>query len=374
VIGSLLTVALAVVIPYAHPCRATLPRGPAVPAPIVLRTSCGGFQLTRDGRVNRLPRHWFARHGGGTGRRYGADIAVRRTRAGRFLLLRHGRVIWRSRGLYRNDGGAIAFGPNEFAFVTYRRGVFLTDLKGPERLVMRGRGLFPYAFTRASELLVTTNVGRISVIARDGSVLRRYRFRQRNGVAFDDRTETLYFIGIDGVLSAAQGPRLRSVRALSGVDGMMSFARPGLLIFSGQRQVAVRRLDGSLVASARWRSRLDVFDSGLSVSTGGDEFSFRLSDAHPGARSGTAVLYVLHAGESRARTIYRHRLGPAGCGVGASMFWHGRFLLYSTLAGQRRIFDSSRHEAAIRLDPLVRALPHRRFGERGEVYWASDFH
>ena len=48
-----------------------------------------------DGRVSRLPRHWFAKHGGGTGRRYGADIAVRRTHAGQFILLLHERVIGR---------------------------------------------------------------------------------------------------------------------------------------------------------------------------------------------------------------------------------------------------------------------------------------
>src|SRR5438477_12186019 len=127
----LLALALATSSPQARPCRAALPRGPAVPAPIVLQTSCGGYELATDGRVSRLPRHWFAKHGGGTGRRYGADISVRRTPAGRFILLRDGRAIWRSRGLYRNDGADVAFGPREFAFAAYRRGIFMTGLNGP---------------------------------------------------------------------------------------------------------------------------------------------------------------------------------------------------------------------------------------------------
>ena len=101
---AVLLAALAVAAP-AHPCRAPLPKGPAVPAPIVLRTSCGGFLLTPSGRVTRLPRHWFARHGGGTGRRWGAQLNVRRNRAGAYFLLRHGHVVWRSHALYLTEAG-----------------------------------------------------------------------------------------------------------------------------------------------------------------------------------------------------------------------------------------------------------------------------
>jgi hypothetical protein len=153
---------------------------------------------------------------------------------------------------------------------------------------------------------------------------------------------------------------------------MMSVARPGLLAFIGERDVVVRRPDGSLVASARWpRSRVDLFDSSLSVSPDGREFSFRLSDAHPGARSGTAVVYVLRAGQSRAQAIYRHHLGPSGCAVGANMSWHGRFLLYSSADGQRAIIDS---QSGRRLDlTKLAGLPRLAPAERASAYWASDF-
>jgi hypothetical protein len=63
------TAALALAAPL-HPCRAAIPAGPPVPAPIVMWTSCGAYRLARDGRVAALPRHWLARHSGGTGRRW----------------------------------------------------------------------------------------------------------------------------------------------------------------------------------------------------------------------------------------------------------------------------------------------------------------
>ena len=61
----------------------------------------------------------------------------RRNSAGAYFLLRHGHLVWRSHDLYPNDGSSIAFGPHSFAFASYRRGVFLTNLDGPERLVLR---------------------------------------------------------------------------------------------------------------------------------------------------------------------------------------------------------------------------------------------
>jgi hypothetical protein len=85
--------ALAAAPAQAHPCRAPLPHGPTVPAPIVLWTSCGAFRLAPDGKVSRLPRHWLAKQGGGTGRRYGAHLDIRRTHSGGFLLLLRGRVV-----------------------------------------------------------------------------------------------------------------------------------------------------------------------------------------------------------------------------------------------------------------------------------------
>ena len=117
---------------------------------------------------------------GGTGRRWEAQITIRRDRAGDIRLLRDGRLVWRSQSLYPNDGGSVAFGPGEFAFASYCRGVFLTDLTSGERLVVRGRGLFPYDFTSGGDLIVTGK-RTIALVSRQGVTVRRLAVRARNG-------------------------------------------------------------------------------------------------------------------------------------------------------------------------------------------------
>ena len=138
---------LALAVAAAHPCHAPLPQAPPVPAPLVLHTSCGSFRLARDGHLVRLPRHWLARHSGGTGRRFGAKLQIRRDRRGRIVIAVHERPVWHARRRHPS-GGDVAFGPHLFAFSSYGQGVFLTDLRGPERLVARGRDLHPIDITR----------------------------------------------------------------------------------------------------------------------------------------------------------------------------------------------------------------------------------
>jgi hypothetical protein len=353
----------------AHPCRAPLPHGPAVPAPIILWTSCGSFRLAPDGQVTRLPRHWLALHSGGTGRRYGAHLNLRRDRAGRLVLLLRGRVVWRSHGLHPNDGGDVAFGPHEFAFASYRRGVFLTDLKGAERLVVRGRGLAPYYFTSNGDLLVTGSRS-IRLVSRKSLVLRRFNYRARNGYTFDEQSNTLYYVTLDGRLATVhETGRARLGRRLRGVDGTVSLAQPGLLVFTGGQEFTVTHRDGTPVAHTSWNPRL-VFDSGVSASPNGHAFAFRLLNV--GANSqGTASVYVLRVGSTRPRLIYRHQLDRT-YGVGAGFGWHGDNLFYQSSDGRLVILDT-RSGRSTDLGPLARALPHWP-GEHAYAAWRSEIH
>src|SRR5919201_6024739 len=88
---------------HANPCDAALPRGPAVPAPLVVATDCGYFRLETDGAVERLPVDWLAKQNSAWRRRHGDGLTVRRTRSGRYLVVRNGRVLWRSARTYYND-------------------------------------------------------------------------------------------------------------------------------------------------------------------------------------------------------------------------------------------------------------------------------
>jgi hypothetical protein len=351
-----LTAAIAV-----HPCRAALPRGPAVPAPIVLWTSCGAFRLSKGGRVTRLPRHWLARHGSGTGRRYGADLQLRPTRDGRMVVRRRGALVWRSTGLHRSDGG-VAFGPHEFAWASYGHGIYLTDLVSPERLVVRGRSVYPIDFTRRGDLLVAERRA-IAVVSRQGRILHRYRFRVRNGFAFDASTDTLFFVTPGGTLAAARGERLTLVRRLPALAGTVTTWDGGPLVFAGGHEIAVVNRDGNVVARTRWRE--GTLDSGVSVSADGRSYAFRLT------HRGRATVLVLRAGSDHAQVVFRHRPGPTGCAAGANLTWRGRFLIYDSSDGELAVLDPA--GTAIDLRAFAAQLPRLSPEERAAAAWRTDF-
>lgn len=363
--------ALTVTPPAAHPCRAPLPTASRVPAPIVLWTSCGSFRLAPSGRVARLPRHWLAKHGSGTGRRYGAHLDIRRTGPGRFLLLSHGRVVWRSTNLYPRDGDGIAFGPHSFAFASYRHGIYLTDLQHAERLVLPGRGLYPYSFTSTGQLIVT-GPRTIMLISPTGTVLRRFAYRSRNGYGFDEQADSFYYVTPTGRLAVLRGIHTLLERSLAHVEGILTVTRPNLLVFSGADSITATTRSGAVVASAHWSNRRLNSDAGVSVAPDGRTFAFRLSNARPGSHSSSANVYLLHAGSNRAQPIYRHRLGPSGCAVGANLSWHGTNLLYRSSDGTTAVIDT-RTGTVTNLTRLAATLPRRSIGERALAAWRSDF-
>jgi hypothetical protein len=371
VLAAVLAAAVASAAPPTGSCRVALPQGPAVPAPVVFRTGCGGFWLARDGTLSRLPRGWFAAHASGTGRRFGADLDIRRNRAGRIFVLRKGHLVWRSHGLYPNTGDTVAFGPRAFAFNSYYRGVYRTDLRGPERLVYTGRARYPHSFFPSGRLLVTGGRALV-VLSPDGRVERRYGYLRGRGYSFDTRSDTLFFVTPRGRLATLHESRLRVGRRLA-INGWLSVAPEGPLLFSGLRSLALATRDGRLLASARWpRSRLSIVDSGFSIAPDGRRVAFRLSDARAGARKGNAALFLLRAGERRARAVYRHRLGPVGCGTGANMSWRDQYLLYGSADGELAIIHGvSGHSRD--LSRLAKTLPRRGGADRPIASWASDY-
>ncbi len=251
------------------------------------------------------------------------------------------------------------------------RRVFLTDLHGAERLVARGRGLYPFSFTSSGDLIVT-GARTITLVSPMGTTLRRFRYRPHNGYRFDEQTNTLYYVTPGRRLAAAQGTRVELKRTLAHIDGMLSIARPNLLVFGGPHSITATRCDGTVIAKAEWSSPQLDSDAGVSVSPDGRSFAFRLSDAHPGARSSTAIVYLLRAGATLAQPIYQHHLGPSGCAVGANLTWHGSSLLYSSSDGTLAILDT-RTRAASSLNSLAKMLPHRSTRERALADWRSDF-
>src|SRR4051812_29786035 len=154
---------------------------------------------------------------------------------------------------------------------------------------------------------------------------------------------------------------------------MISFSKPGRLLFYGARSLLLTDRNGRVIAQGQWpRARLDLLDSGAAVSGDGQHLAYRLSDARPGAHRGMAVLYLLHPGDKSATAIYRHRLGPVACGVGASMRWNGRQLLYSSADGQVALINANSGRRRD-LSQLAAALPRHTKTEQASISWSADY-
>ena len=354
--------ALSLVLGGSQPCQAPLPHGPAVPAPIVVKTDCGWFRLATDGDVSRLGGNWGAMHAPPSEPHY----KIRRTRPGRYLVVREGKVVWRSRGLYRNEAGNWAFGLHAFAFDSWgRRGVFLTDLRGPERLVLRGRQTYPLGFGREGELLVA-NRRTIFVLSQDGTVLRRLRYRRASSYALDEPTKILYLVTPGGVLTAVQGSTARRIGATR-ERGWISLLGRRLLTFTTPRRLAiVRRGDGSPVASASWRGARRELDAAVAVSDDGRLFAFRVAKS-----PGTATLYVLRAGEHRARPVYQHDVQQAGCGFDVVLAAHSSSFLYQS--GRARAAVITADGVVATLTSVLLSLPRKVHAMPVDAYWEADF-
>jgi hypothetical protein len=351
----------------AHPCLQPPVRGPALPAAIVAVDDCGAFLAREDGRVERLPRHWLARHSSWTGRVYGPKLQVRFVRR-RLELRVDERAVWRAARVYPDYGGSLAFGPHDlFAFTTFKRGLFLASRPGRERLVVRGRGLYPIGFTPRGDVLVALPRSRIWLVDAGGHVLLRIRYRARNGFAFDERTGTLTWISRRRRLAQLVDRRFALRRRLL-TDGWLQLEPAGLLGFVGLRSLLVTSADGSRVASATVAR--GTIDSGVTGSPDGSRFAFRVRLG--AARVGAPVeVYVLRAGGSVARRLLRYRLRAVGCGGGAGYGWDGDALLYYGAEDTRQIAIDTRSGRVTDLSRLVRVLPRR--GPYANLAWRSAY-
>ena len=93
-------------------------------------------------------------------------------------------------------------------------------------------------------------------------------------------------------------------------------------------------------------------------------------ESRAGRSRDTETTYVLRAGASTAIPIHRENIRYAVCEGGASLEWHGHWLLYTNTEGNLVAIDTTAPHHAIELRRLVNSLPGTRSGFT--AYWSGQ--
>jgi hypothetical protein len=358
-----------------------------LPAPVVFETSRAVHTLLPNGRI-LAARARRERCGGTTWMLVAGEGACLVRRGGRIAVVLNGREVWRSTGRYRLNGVFAKLGPRAVAF-SYERydrsgpnqTLLLARLGGRERVVARDER--PLGWVSGGELLTWRfRRGAVGVYLRsaNGMVLRRVAAGLAE-IRFEPRTRTLLMLSRAGVLSRFDGrrrERLVDLRALA-------FARRptievldgGLTGVLGRSRVAVLRRDGSMFASAVFPPRGRRFsvagNSGLVANRSGTVVALTVSEGNTGYRSvGRESVFVLRAGDRRARPVFSKRLRFALCERWAGLSWHGDWLLYAATEGRTVAIDVDRRGRRIDLTAVALRLGRRSEGKLDvRVRWPS---
>lgn len=114
------------------------------------------------------------------------------------------------------------------------------------------------------------------------------------------------------------------------------------------------------------RGQSDVISSELAVAP--DAASVALTEAN--RRTGTETVYLLHAGARAPVPLHREHVAFAPCEGGATVQWHGGWLLYADSMGKAAVIDTARGHRAIEVTGRVAGLPGM---DRGfSAFWSGN--
>jgi hypothetical protein len=218
-------------------------------------------------------------------------------------------------------------------------------------------GLYTYSYARHGLLLR----------ADTGAILRTIGPQRPREYEFDPRTGSLYFIA-HGVLMGAHGARtwrLGSLRDFGMSANTWMVPLGGLVELQGERRLVLVTPDGSLFASTplpRDQGQPDGPSSQLQIAPRAGAVAFTVAfgradnpDTTRRAR-GTEIVYVLRAGADAVTPVHVARVAFAVCERGASLQWHGSWLLYANTEGTLAAIDTAGAHRVIELGGLVRGL------------------
>jgi hypothetical protein len=291
------------------------------------------------------------------------------------------RRLWRSQRRFvpGYDVGAVTIGPHALAFSFGGSArLFVAALGSAEREVADGE--YPLGWTRGGDLFTHTNGG------------GKLRLRHANGdlaATLPGKVLGYTFDRLNGEVVFTQNGRVLRTDGSKTIR-IASLARLGLprrpeidplgrlLALRDRRRIAVLRRDGSLFASTalpRRRSRVDGVSSALTASLDGRSVAFTLTRGNTayGSRGGETV-YLLRAGARRAARLHTEHMRFAICERGASLAWHGRWLLYAASEGNVVVLDGRGRRRALDLTRTVLRLPGSHGGEghaNAEASWGG---
>lgn len=338
-----------------------------LPAPVTITTTCGAFEVGRDGSVRRVtePRspgtpeaHSFWASGAWTG-----------SSNGHLLVGRGHRIVWRSHARfpreYEVDVLALGRSALAFSYGWRRPRLFVAGFGGREHPVARGE--YPLGWTRDGFYTHPDHRATILLRAADGT-LRGTIAHHVLRSAYDQATRRVWFVA-RGSLYRAFGVRVRPVARLArlGLSAGRSLDLTSLgklLVLQERYRLVVLRGDGSVFASTRLPHQPGGepwITGGPTAAADGAGVAFaamrsRTPSSNHVMQRGIETVYLLRSGARAAAPVHRERLRFNVCGHGAELSWHGHWLLYSTGEGNTALIDwvSGR---SIELTPLVRRLP-----------------
>jgi hypothetical protein len=148
----------------------------------------------------------------------------------------------------------------------------------------------------------------------------------------------------------------------------------GLIALHDQRHLVVLDLDGRVVARTplpRRKTRADGVSSAVVANAAATAVAFTATRGNTAYGSrGRETVYVLRAGDRRARPVLSEKLVFKVCERMADLSWRGRYLLYSDAERRAAVMDVSGRSAPRELGPAIAQLPGLEPDGRFDVSWA----
>lgn len=364
-------------------CAQALPPAPVgLPAPVAVTTRCGRFRLEPSGNVvfERARTSPVPRVAQGYSPQ---DLTWYGFARGHLLIGRGLRQLWRSHdrypGTYPGNVDAVVLGPGELAFsyyVSFRKPprLYFARYRGRERVVARGET--PLTFLASRKLIAWRERGRALVLRASSGRLERLIATNVAALQVDRRSGLLLFrTGDDLLLFDGDAVReLASLRSL-GLNRrttLVELLGRHVAAHDGNRLV-VLDYEGHVVSSTALPGRIESADrvsSPIVANAAGTAVAYTATLGNTAYGSqGRETVYVLSAGEQRARPVFSEDLEFKLCERMASLAWRGSWLLYSNSEQRAAVVDSSAEAAPVELSGVIARLP----GAQGEGFFDIDW-